>query len=91
VAVPQPTHGSIEGQVIRADNAPTPGVQLTFVRTGTHDERQPVTADASGKFNVQLPAGGWMVYLTGSDGKTVYHSQIDVRGAESRQVLLVSR
>ena len=92
VSVPTPpaANGSVDGQVVQVNNAPRGGAQLTFVRADQQDSQQPVTTDGSGKFNVQLAAGDWLVYMTGSDGKPVYHSRIDVRG-ESRSIVLVSR
>jgi hypothetical protein len=91
VVVPKAGSGSIDGQVVHQDNAPRGGVHLTFVRAGQEGTQQPVTADQAGQFRVSLAAGGWLVYLTGSDGKPVYHSQIEIRGEESRQITLVSR
>jgi hypothetical protein len=91
VSVPRSEPGSIQGQVVQQDNEPRPGIQLTFVRADRQETQQPVTADNAGNFRVNLPPGGWLVYLTGNDGKPVYHSQIEVKGEESRQITLVSR
>jgi hypothetical protein len=38
-----------------------------------------------------LPAGDWTLYLNGSDGKAVFHSQITVRNNDQRLVTVVSR
>lgn len=91
VVLPTPNEGRIDGQVVQLDNAPRPGTQLTFVSTGSQSKSQPVTADQTGKFQVNLPNGSWHVYLTGADGKPVYHSQIEVHGEATRQISLVSR
>jgi hypothetical protein len=91
VAVPTPEAAQLQGQVVSVDNLPRSGIELTFVRADRQETRQPVTADTAGNFHVQLPAGGWLVYMTGRDGKPVYHSEIQVRGTEKQQIVLVSR
>ena len=81
---------NLQGQVVRIDNTPQPSAQITFV-SAEQGNRQEVTADAAGSFKASLATGGWHVYLTGSDGKPVYHSRIDVQPSENRQVILVNR
>jgi len=91
VSIPQPAGDKLEGQVVQLDNAPRAGTQLTFVNVSRQEDRQPVTADGTGKFQVNLASGKWLVYLTGADGKPIYHSQIEVGGTANRQIILVSR
>ncbi len=91
VSVPAPTSGQLQGRVVTAENLPQAGVELTFVRADSQDTRQPVVADSTGNFDVKLANGGWHVYMTGRDGKPAYHSLIEVRGDDSRPVVLVSR
>jgi hypothetical protein len=89
VAVPSPT---LKGQVVRLDgSAPQGGARLMFVSTVQQGPRQSVTADAAGQFRVTLASGGWFVYVDGADGKPVFHSKIELRDNETRQVTLVSR
>lgn len=88
-----PAAGRLEGQVVHQDNVPRSNVQLTFVRADVQNnlaQRQAATADRDGKFQVNLPSGGWHVYLTGNDGRAVYLNQIEVRGEQSRPIVLVS-
>jgi len=90
VSVPRSVPGSLQGQVVQIDNAPQAGAQLTFVRAD-RQETQPVTTDNDGQFSVRLNPGDWLVYLTGQDGKAVFHSQIEISGEAIRPITLVSR
>ncbi|MBL8795064.1 MAG: carboxypeptidase regulatory-like domain-containing protein [Planctomycetia bacterium] len=85
-----PADGLLQGQVVHQDNLPRSNVQLTFVRADANSSRQAATADRDGKFAVNLPSGGWHVYLTGNDGRAVYLNQIEVRGEQNRPIVLVS-
>jgi hypothetical protein len=89
VAVPTPM---LKGQVVRLDdNAPQAGARLMFVSAAQKGPQQSVTADSTGQFRVTLASGGWLVYVHGADGKPIFHSKIDLRDNETRQVTLVSR
>jgi hypothetical protein len=88
VALPAPT---LQGQVVRDDNTPVAGTQLVFVNAGAQGQQQAITADAAGKFDVTLASGGWLIYVRGADDRPAFHSKIDVRDNETRQVTLVSR
>jgi hypothetical protein len=88
VAAPVP---SLQGQVVRRDRAPEAGAQLLFVSAAQHGPRHNVTADEAGRFRVTLASGGWLVYVQGADNKPVFHSKIELRDSETRQVTLVSR
>ena len=70
---------------------PKAGVKLTFVSATKQAADQTVTADAAGHFNVQLPAGEWLVYLRTADGQQVFHSRIEVGGRQTSPFVLVSR
>jgi hypothetical protein len=83
--------GSVQGQVVRDDRSPRANAQVLFVCASQKGPRQVVTADATGRFQVTLASGGWLVYVHGVDGKPVFHSKIDVQGEETRNVTLVSR
>ncbi len=85
-----PDH-NVEGQVVREDRAPQAHARLLFVSALGQAMQQPVTADAAGQFRVTLASGGWLVYLHGADGKPVFHTKIDVRENETRQVRLTCR
>jgi hypothetical protein len=85
VAMPS---ASVEGQVVRNDNAPQPGTRVLFVRADRLGERESVTADQSGQFRVTLASGGWLVYVEAADGKPVFHRKIDVQDNQTCQVTL---
>ncbi|HZT83611.1 MAG TPA: hypothetical protein VFA26_25500 [Gemmataceae bacterium] len=88
VAIPSP---NVEGQVVRADKLPEPSARLLFVSADRQGARQDVTADRDGQFRTTLASGGWLVYLRDGDGKLTFHSRIDVRDNQPKQVLLTSR
>lgn len=89
VSVPS---GRIDGQVVRGSNTPWAGARVSFVPTQRSGvTASSATADASGRFQVSLPSGTWLVYLTGADGKQTLHSKLDVRDRETRQLTLASR
>ncbi len=81
----------VEGQVVRSDNTPRPGSDVLFVSTDRQGPPQKVTANSAGRFSVELPAGGWLVYLTNPDGTHSYHSRIDVGGNQPSSITLTSR
>lgn len=86
-----PTANRLQGVVVQADNKPRASAQLLFVSEQKQGTQQPVTADGAGQFNVELPAGAWLVYMSGPDGKLTYHSKVEVNGESNRPVMLVSR
>jgi hypothetical protein len=53
--------------------------------------QETVTTDASGRFDVNLESGDWLIYAPGSDGKPEYHSKISVQDRDARVVTVVSR
>jgi hypothetical protein len=81
----------VEGRVVGNGNAPQAGARILFVSMSRQGPQEAVTANAAGQFQVSLASGGWLVYIHGPDGKPVYHSKIEVRNNETRQVTLVSR
>jgi hypothetical protein len=87
-AVPRPT---LEGQIVTRENRPHGGVQLLLVSATKESSRHPVTADASGNFQVHLPAGEWLVYTQNGNGKPVLLSKVELVEHESRKMTLVSK
>jgi hypothetical protein len=82
---------NLSGQVVANNFTPRGGAQMVFVSAQKQDVRLAATADRAGRFQVDLPAGGWYVYLAGADGKATYHSQLIVKPSESKNVTVVSR
>jgi hypothetical protein len=80
----------VEGQIVRSDNSPKANAKVLFINASS-GKRHTITANTAGRFQVDLPAGSWHVYLVNVDDTTIYQSRIDVNGAQNRQVTLVSR
>ena len=56
------------------------------------DGAKPVEAfaDPTGRFDIDLPAGEWKLYVNGT-GREAYHSKMTVQPADDRVVMVVSR
>jgi len=86
------TNGArVSGQVV-TNNYVTPmrGAKVLFVNTASSTKLD-ASADATGRFAVNLPQGGWKIYLSRRDGGLEYHSNIDIQPSQDRQVMVVSR
>jgi hypothetical protein len=81
---------NVEGQVVRSDSSPKPNAKVLFINAST-GKRATVSANSAGRFQVDLPAGSWHVYLHGADDLPIYQNRIDVNDAQTRQMKLVSR
>jgi hypothetical protein len=85
-------NGRLQGTVVADDRiTPKGNARIFFANTAKKGEEYSVQADPTGRFNVELPPGDWTLYLNGSDGKAVFHSQITVRNNDQRLVTVVSR
>lgn len=80
---------NIQGTVVR-DSRAQGGARLRFV-SSNGAEFIPAQADATGRFHVSLTSGSWKVYTEDATGRPNYHSEIQVRGNEDRNVVLVAR
>lgn len=76
---------AVNGQVVLSNYSPRPGAKVTFVNAQRQDVREAATADAAGRFQVNLASGHWYVYVDDT-----YHNQFDVRG-DGRPLTVVSR
>jgi hypothetical protein len=86
------TSGNVQGTIVRNDFVtPKAGTLVTFVRSNDLNTRQAVTADQAGRFQVALTSGSWYVYMADNNGNATYHSKLDVRNNEARNVTVVSR
>jgi len=82
----------LAGQVVHDDRfTPRTSTQIVFVNASRQSVRQSANTDALGRFNVTLPEGDWWIYVTGSEGKSIYHSTIRMQPADDRLVTVVSR
>ncbi|MCI0380092.1 MAG: carboxypeptidase-like regulatory domain-containing protein [Gemmataceae bacterium] len=82
---------TVQGQVVRSDNAPRPGAKIIFVSAQNQAARQDVTANTAGRFHVSLASGSYNVYLHGADGIPFYHSQLNVGQLQTASITLVNR
>jgi hypothetical protein len=85
------TDARLEGQVVRQDRAPQPGVRVLFVSAQRQAPNCTVTANSAGRFQVSLASGSWLVYVAGSDGRPVFHSRLDVSGSTPPPLTVVAR
>ncbi len=83
-------NSTVDGQVVGTDNSPKADAKVLFINAYT-GQKQMILANTAGRFQAELAAGSWHVYLHGTNDSPVYHSRIDVNGAQFRQVNLVSR
>jgi hypothetical protein len=72
--------GHLDGQVVKLDRTPRAGARVMFVNAGRQAANQTVTANAAGRFQVNLASGAWLVYVAGQDGRPVFQSRIEVDG-----------
>jgi hypothetical protein len=87
-AMPRP---NTEGRVLMADRRPQSRAQLLFVSTD-RGVRQTVTADEQGRFQTNLLAGTWLIYLQNTAGQLVYQQRVQVGSASPpAPITLVSR
>ena len=83
------SNSTVEGQVVRADNSPKANAKVLFGIAST-GQQQTITTNSAGRFQTQLPAGSWHVYVHGANDLPIYQNRIDVNGAQFRQVSLVN-
>jgi hypothetical protein len=81
----------INGQVVSESNAPKAGAQLIFVSARRQAPEKKTTANASGRFEVELAQGDWLIYVRNADGQQNFHSRIDVAALQTTPIVLVSR
>jgi hypothetical protein len=79
----------VTGTVVRNDYRPQANARIRFV-TANGQQLQPVNADSSGRFQVQLAKGTYKIYTEDATGRPVYHSDFVVTAGE-RNVTVVSR
>ena len=80
----------VEGQVVRSDSSPKPNAKVLFINAMT-GKKETVQANTAGRFQIDLTSGSWHMYLHGADDLPIYSNRVDVNGAQTRQVNLVSR
>ncbi len=85
-------NGRMRGTLVRNDRiTPMGNTKVIFVHTGQQQVRQEVVTDPAGRFDIQLPAGRWFMYIGRGNGKALYHSRQEIQAATDRPVQVVSR
>ncbi|VTR97988.1 carboxypeptidase regulatory-like domain-containing protein [Tuwongella immobilis] len=84
--------GRLAGQLVYEDRfTPKANATVVFVSRTNLDNRQQITTDPMGRFQTSLPPGDWWLYVSGQDGKPVFHSAVHVNPQDDRLVTVVSR
>jgi hypothetical protein len=82
---------SVSGQIVSNQFAPRANARVVFVSLKPQEPRRSALADTAGRFSVALAEGPWMIYLDDGNGQQMFHSQIEVRAAQQRNLTVVSR
>jgi hypothetical protein len=83
---------TVRGEVVRPDQlTPRGNAKLVFVNADKPDQKEYVTANAYGEFDVRLAAGNWYLYLGGDNGRATYHKQIALGDRDTVDYKVVSR
>lgn len=70
----------VSGTIVRSNYAPRSGARVVFVNSQRQSDRQSTTADAAGRFQVNLASGQWWVYVDNGSGQMTYHNQFNHQG-----------
>jgi len=79
----------VEGQIVRTDNAPRPNVNVLFV-SADNGQREMATANNSGRFQISLASGNWLVYVQARDGTAQFHSKLSVQEHQTARLTVVN-
>lgn len=79
----------VEGQIVRTDNTPRPNASVLFV-SAENGKRETATANNTGRFQVNLASGNWLVYVQGRDGTAQYHSRLNVQQNQTARITVVN-
>jgi len=83
---------SVRGEVTQKDQVtPRGNAKLVFMNADKPEEKQYVTANEYGEFDVRLAAGTWYLYVGNEDGRAAYHKQISLGDRETYDYKVVSR
>jgi hypothetical protein len=81
---------NVRGQLVSTGQQPQRNTRVLFVSQDQERLQMTATTDTSGKFDIQLASGNWLVYTPGADGRPVFNQKVYVEGTGPRSVLLVS-
>jgi hypothetical protein len=86
-----PAQANLVGQVLRDTQQPKSGARLVFVSEGSSGRQEVATTDPTGKFQARLASGTWLMYVQDTQGKSVFHSKLQVKSDQVQQMTLMSR
>jgi len=81
----------VEGSLVSLEQPVNPGVKLLFVSTDIQGQQQTSEADDMGQIRANLQTGGWLVYVFEKNGKAEFHQRLEVRGSETKLLILTKR
>jgi hypothetical protein len=79
----------VEGQIVRGDNTPGSGASVLFV-SAQSGQRHTATANAAGRFQINLASGSYLVYVPGRDGTPLFHSRVSVANNQPTRLSVVN-
>ncbi|HEV3436485.1 MAG TPA: hypothetical protein VG122_03945 [Gemmata sp.] len=83
---------TVRGEVVLADQlTPRGNVKLVFMNADKPEQKEYVTANAYGEFDVRLAAGKWYLYVGGENGRATYHKQVSLGDRDTYDYKVVSR
>lgn len=83
---------SVRGEVVMNDQiTPRANAKVVFMNADKPEQKEYVTANAFGEFDVRLAAGEWYMYVGGETGKASYHKKISVGDRDTVDYKVVSR
>jgi hypothetical protein len=90
--VARSSHVTIRGEVTMPDQiTPRAQAKLVFMNAEKPEQKEYVTANAYGEFDVRLPAGQWYLYIGGDNGRATYHKQLNLGERDTYDYKVVSR
>lgn len=83
---------TFRGEVVLPDQiTPRGNAKLVFMNADKPEQKEYVTANAYGEFDVRLASGNWYLYVGGENGKATYHRQVNLGDRDSYDYKVVSR
>jgi hypothetical protein len=83
---------SVRGEVVLQDQlTPRTNAKIVFVNADNPEQKEYVTANGYGEFDVRLAAGKWYLYLGGDNGRATYHKQVSLGDRDTYDYKVVSR
>lgn len=83
---------TVHGEVVKPDQiTPRSSVKMVFVNADKPEQREYVTANGYGEFDVKLGAGKWYLYVGGEDGRATYHKAVTLGDRDTYDYKVVSR